>query len=298
MNIAAGSDAAEPSQSGYFTVSRNTTLLKGQFEAAYDLKALTAFAGPFLPQKLTMEGQRKGFFNFQSEYPTAQPELMAANLNGQGSVGFTSANFMGLKFGETQLNLNIKQGLMQFELPDSKVNQGTLRLAAQVGGDVVRRRLLQAAEARRPHLHQRGQVGNRGPHLGVVAPERLAACNAVLRESELADVERQRPALLLRQVRVADHRGAFQALVDDLLEREHAALARALGIGEIDRRRIHARADRAVAAAGRAVAAGAVLLVQRGRARQVRHVLGAARHGVRHQQRLGQRARLALDLRG
>jgi hypothetical protein len=114
------------------TVSQNTTTLKGQFEAAYDLKALTSFAGPFLPEKLTMEGQRKGFFNFQSQYPTAQPELMAANLNGQGAVGFTSANFMGLKFGETQLNLNIKQGLMQFELPDAKVNQGTLRLAAQV----------------------------------------------------------------------------------------------------------------------------------------------------------------------
>lgn len=114
------------------TVSQNTTVLKGRFEAAYDLKALTSFAGPFLPQGLTMEGQRKGFFNFQSEYPTAQPELMTANLNGQGSVGFTNANFMGLKFGETQLNLDIQNGLMQFELPDAKVNQGTLRLAAQV----------------------------------------------------------------------------------------------------------------------------------------------------------------------
>jgi hypothetical protein len=114
------------------TVSQDTTLLKGQFEAAYDLRALTSFAGPFLPQKLTMEGQRRGFFNFQSEYPTAQPERMAANLNGQGSVGFTRANFMGLKFGETELNLNIRNGLMQFELPDARVNQGTLRLAAQV----------------------------------------------------------------------------------------------------------------------------------------------------------------------
>src|SRR5690606_28091052 len=103
-----------------------------------------------------------------------------------------------------------------------------LRLAAQVGGDVVRRRLVQATEARGAYLYQRGQVGNRRPHLGVVAPERLAARDALVRERELADVERQRPALLLRQVRVADHRGAFQALVDDLLEREHAALPRAL----------------------------------------------------------------------
>src|SRR3546814_2393474 len=48
-----------------------------------------------------------------------------------------------------------------------------LRLAAQVGGDIVRRRLVQAAEARGPHLHQRGQVRDCRTHLGVVAPERL-----------------------------------------------------------------------------------------------------------------------------
>src|SRR3546814_8898395 len=55
--------------------------------------------------------------------------------------------------------------------------------------------------------------------------------------------------------------------------------------------------SRSVAGAGRAVAAGAVLLVQRGRARQVRRVVRAARHRIRLQQRLGQRARLAFDLR-
>jgi hypothetical protein len=114
------------------TVSQNMTSVKGDFEATYDLKALTSFAAAFMPQGLTMEGQRKCFFQYDSRYPTDKPELMAANLNGKGSLGFDAANFMGLKFGPTDLNLTIQKGLMQFELPDAKVNEGILRLAAQV----------------------------------------------------------------------------------------------------------------------------------------------------------------------
>src|SRR3546814_2128704 len=81
-------------------------------------------------------------------------------------------------------------------------------------------------------LVRSGQVRDGRTHLGVVAPERLAPRRAIGRKRELADVERQRPALVFRQVRVADHRRPFQALLDDLRQREHAALARALGVGE------------------------------------------------------------------
>jgi hypothetical protein len=114
------------------TVSQNTTSVKGDFEATYDLKALTSFAAAFMPQGLTMEGQRKCFFQYDSRYPTDKPEQMLANLNGKGSLGFDAANFMGLKFGPTDFNVNVQKGLLLFELPDAKVNEGILRLAAQV----------------------------------------------------------------------------------------------------------------------------------------------------------------------
>ncbi|MCE5187039.1 MAG: hypothetical protein LLF76_13030 [Planctomycetaceae bacterium] len=114
------------------TVSQNDTVLKGDFQASYDLKALTSFAAAFMPQGLTMEGQRKAFFKFESAYPTQKPELLMANLNGSGNFGFDRANFMGLKFGATDLNLNINKGLMLLELPDAKVNEGVLRLSASI----------------------------------------------------------------------------------------------------------------------------------------------------------------------
>lgn len=114
------------------SISQNNTTLKGDFEAVYDLKALTSFAAAFMPQGLTMEGQRKAFFKFESSYPTDKPDLMMANLNGSGNVGFNAANFMGLKFGATDLNVNIQKGLMKFDLPDAKVNEGILRMAGEI----------------------------------------------------------------------------------------------------------------------------------------------------------------------
>ena len=113
-------------------VSNNTTKMSGDFEAQYDLKTVTAFASAYLPQGLVLEGRRSDFLHFESQYPTDKPDLMLANLNGGGQVGFSKAQFQGLNFGPSEVKLNVKQGQAAIDIPDADVNGGKVRFAGDI----------------------------------------------------------------------------------------------------------------------------------------------------------------------
>src|SRR3546814_18370687 len=85
----------------------------------------------------------------------------------------------------------------------------------------------------------------------------------------------------LWQMLKALHGRAVEPLVDHLIKREQAALARTLCVSEGDRRRIHSNRLRAVAIALGAVAARAILGVERRAACRI------GRLGGRKRQRLG-----------
>jgi hypothetical protein len=108
------------------------TAMTGAVQAEYDWSDLTAMAKPFLPPKFSMTGKRSDKITFSSTYPTAQPEKMPANLNAAAAVGFDSADFMGLKFGPTQLKLDVRQGKAAIDLPDADVNGGKVRFAGDI----------------------------------------------------------------------------------------------------------------------------------------------------------------------
>ena len=114
------------------TVSRNTTKLSGDFQAQYDLKTVSAFASTYLPEGLAMEGKRSDLLHFESQYPTAQPELMKKNLNASGTFGFEKASYFGLNFEKTDISLNIKDGVADLNIPETIVNEGKLQFAGQV----------------------------------------------------------------------------------------------------------------------------------------------------------------------
>lgn len=89
-------------------------------------------AKPFLPEGLAMEGKRSDKITFASTYPSSDPNAMLANLNADAALGFQKADFKGLKFGATELKLNIKQGQAAIDLPDADVNGGKVRFAGDV----------------------------------------------------------------------------------------------------------------------------------------------------------------------
>lgn len=91
------------------------------------------------------------------------------------------------------------------------------------------------AERCRSHARKRLEAWNPLPQHSITVPDPFAFSRQRLREREPGDEERQCPALIRRQLRVALHRGVVQTLRDDLVERKDAALARALWVGECSR---------------------------------------------------------------
>lgn len=113
-------------------VSNARIQIDGDFQAEYDWRTLSAFASIYMPQGLVVQGKRNDTFHFDSQYPTDKPELMAANLNASGTVGFDKAQFQGLNFGPTEIKLDVKQGKAAIDIPDADVNGGKVRFSGDI----------------------------------------------------------------------------------------------------------------------------------------------------------------------
>jgi len=113
-------------------VSSAKTQLRGDFEAEYDWQTVSALASAYLPEKLSVKGKRKDAFSFESEYSTDASDQMFANLNANGTVGFDSADYFGLNFGPTELNMTIQKGILDFVIPPTTVNEGKFQFAGTV----------------------------------------------------------------------------------------------------------------------------------------------------------------------
>jgi molybdopterin-binding protein len=109
--------------------SNTQTQLTGDFEAAYDWQAISSFASVYLPDGLQVRGNNESSFQFDSHYPTDDPDQMLANLNAASSIGFDSAEYFGLNFGPTKFNFSIQKGIVNFDIPETTVNEGILQFA-------------------------------------------------------------------------------------------------------------------------------------------------------------------------
>ena len=83
------------------------TRLEGQVDCEYDWSAVSTVAGPFLAEGLKLQGKRRDAINFTSEYPTGQTDKLLANLNTKAKLGFEKAQYMGLNFGPTDIDIQI-----------------------------------------------------------------------------------------------------------------------------------------------------------------------------------------------
>lgn len=110
-------------------VTQNETKVKGDFEAEYDWKTVSALAPV---SGLTVKGKRKDAFTFQSTYANDKPDQMLANLDAGGKIGFDGASYFGLNFGPTEMNMNIQKGLVNITIPQTTVNDGTMQFAGSI----------------------------------------------------------------------------------------------------------------------------------------------------------------------
>jgi hypothetical protein len=112
--------------------SKGIKKMDADIEAEYDLQTLSGVASPFLPQGLKVEGKRKDRFTASSSWPEKDPDKMMANLNANGKLGFSRAEYQGLKFGPTELKLNVAKGQAAIDMPDADVNGGKVRFAGDI----------------------------------------------------------------------------------------------------------------------------------------------------------------------
>ncbi|NIP28077.1 MAG: hypothetical protein GWN67_14695 [Phycisphaerae bacterium] len=107
------------------------TKLRGRVDCEYDWAAVSTITGPYLPQGLKLEGQRKDTISFDSEYPTDQKDKLLENLNTKAKVGFTKAEYMGLNLGTTEVDFQIQNGLLKIAPFSTTVNNGQLKFAGE-----------------------------------------------------------------------------------------------------------------------------------------------------------------------
>jgi len=108
------------------------TKLEGLVECEYDWSAVSTVAAPFLPQGLKLQGKRKDNINFTSEYPSGQTDKLLANLNTKAKLGFDKAEYMGLNFGPTDADIQIKNGLVRIAPFSTTVNGGKFNFAGRI----------------------------------------------------------------------------------------------------------------------------------------------------------------------
>jgi hypothetical protein len=105
------------------------TTLQGQADLEYDWSAVSAIAAPYLPEDLTLQGKRKDTISFTSEYPEGQTGKLLPDLNAKADVGFEKAEYMGLDFGPTNVDLRVQNGLLNIAPLTTTVNDGQFNFA-------------------------------------------------------------------------------------------------------------------------------------------------------------------------
>jgi len=108
------------------------TKLEGQVDCEYDWSAVSTVTAPYLPTGLRLEGKRKDTFSFTSEYPTGQTDKLLANLNTKAKLGFDKAEYKGLTFDATELDIQILNGLLNIAPFSTTVNKGKFNFAAKI----------------------------------------------------------------------------------------------------------------------------------------------------------------------
>jgi hypothetical protein len=106
------------------TSQDSTIKAQGALDGQLDWAAVAPLASGFVPGQLSITGQKPIAINFTSTYRANEPRGLLAHLTGQASLGFDRADYQGLSFGSTEVNLRAENGLMRVGPLATTVNNG------------------------------------------------------------------------------------------------------------------------------------------------------------------------------
>jgi hypothetical protein len=113
------------------TIQGQTAKFQALLEGQCDWAAVGKAASVFLPEGLTLKGQRDFSVDLASTYPTAKPDLLAGSLNGALSTGLDEAEYMGLDVGAMNIDVKIANGLLTIAPIHTTANKGQLNFMGQ-----------------------------------------------------------------------------------------------------------------------------------------------------------------------
>lgn len=118
---------------GDFTKARQAeqVVISGTLEGECDWQAVGQVASLALPEGLELSGRRAISLEFASTYPANDPNAMMANLDGSARAGFDTAQYKGLNIGATDVQIQVRNGLLSVEPFSTTVNNGQLNFAGQ-----------------------------------------------------------------------------------------------------------------------------------------------------------------------
>ncbi len=112
--------------------SGGQTRFGGEVNASYDLAEAGKAAAEFLPKGFSIEGKRVDRVAFESTYPKGQDDKRLANMNANATLGFAKAEYMGMRFGETDVKVSVKDGIAEVAPFSTVVNEGRFNFAGLV----------------------------------------------------------------------------------------------------------------------------------------------------------------------
>jgi len=106
--------------------------LKGDVTAKYDLADVSTIASAYLPEGLQMQGKRSDEIRFESKYPKDAPDQRMANMDASANFGFDSAKYMGMNIGSADIDIKVKDGMLDIAPFSTSVNNGKLNFAGSI----------------------------------------------------------------------------------------------------------------------------------------------------------------------
>lgn len=111
--------------------SDGRTTLQGNADLQYDWDAVSSLASNVLPEDLQLKGQRTTSVAFASTWPADDKSKLLQNLTTEKcTLGFESAEYMGLVFGPTDVNAVVQNGELTIDPFKTTVNQGQIEFGA------------------------------------------------------------------------------------------------------------------------------------------------------------------------
>ena len=111
--------------------TNDNSMLRGNINCEFDWSVLSSLAADYLPEDLTIKGKRKDMISFSSEYPSGKTDKLLANLDASAGLGFEQADYMGLVFGPTDVNIAVDNGMLTIAPFSTVVNEGKFNFGAQ-----------------------------------------------------------------------------------------------------------------------------------------------------------------------